>query len=162
MRVFRPDLLWDNVNVHYRTGDYSTDVDNTADIVTIWPYGDRQNPDLTYSVNPLITAFGYNMGYLYPGPETGAASTYPLVPIQIYRKEGASQALYGNIPGVFATTGGYLGGNNLSVADFPNHAAPSRLAPEDIITVSADQYLCIPTVPFSKRLRANWVAFKLE
>jgi hypothetical protein len=162
MRVFRPDLLWDNVNTHYRTGAYSTAGDTTADIVNIWPYGDFQNNELNYAFNPLTTTWAGNMHGLFPGPEAGALSTYPLIPIQVYRKEGASQALFGTIDGVFATSGGYLAGNFLNVADFPNHAAPSRLAPEDIITVGPDQYLCIPTIPWSTRMRAAWVAFKLE
>jgi hypothetical protein len=160
MRVFKPDLLWSSASNWYTSGDHGQFPNTVADTLQIWPHGENRIQSGTIHSGSVLTQ---NHGNLYkwmmPGPEA-AGPTYPLLPIQVYRREGASQAIYGTIPGVYMTTGGWMAGE-ISAAGVTGIDNPNRLANEDIITVGPDQYLCVPIVPYERR-RNYWSAFKLE
>ena len=161
MRVFGPDLVWDNVNVWYQNGDTTYAETTAADVINCWPWGERIQA--VSSGNAMNTVFGGPWARLVEGPD----GTFPLVPVQYYRREGASQAIYGSVEGVYATTGGWTA-NETSVQLVDDGAAgtfsiatPTRLSNEDIITVGADEYICFPLIPYARR-RGHWAAFKLE
>lgn len=157
MRILRPDNIWAPVNNFFTGGNLSWSIETTADCIAVWPWSERVNSPTAGA--PQAALVGPIWKWMVEGPEV-AGGTFPLLPVQYYRREGASQAIYGTVEGVYATTGGWLA-NVKNVGDVTGVTNPIQLANEDIITAGSDQYLAVPLC-HQGRLRGLWAAFKLS